>query len=236
MRKRVVVGMVLGFILLSGQLGWCDSQTDEEKVYAVQNRIFHRSHELDLSVGYIADDAFFQVYPIGLGYTFHFNEKIAWEVGRVQYLFNEERSLKKTLEDEFNVTPERFPEPKYMFHSHLVYKPLYGKHAFLNRGIINNEIYFFAGAGMAHYEWQLSTGETTEEDALSLSFGAGLKYYLNKKFCLNFEIRDLMNFREDETENNLYFGLGLGYRFNLAPRKVEEDPTMKKLKRILDED
>ncbi len=236
MCKRVVFGIVMGFILLSGQWAWCDTQTDEEKVYAVQNRIFHRSHELDLSVGYIADDAFFQVYPIGLGYTFHFNERIAWEVGRVQYMFNQERNLKKTLEEEFNVTPERFPEPKYMYHSHLVYKPLYGKHAFLNRGIINNEIYLFAGAGMAHYEWQLSTGETQEEDAMSISFGAGLKYYLNKSFCLNFEIRELMNFREDETENNLYFGLGLGYRFNLAPRKVEEDPTMKKLKRILDED
>ena len=36
------------------------------------------------------------------------------------------------------------------------------------------------------------------------------------------EVRDLMNFREDETQNNLYFGLTLGYRFNLAPRKVEE--------------
>ncbi len=236
MRKNVLMGVVVSIIVLSGQWAWCDTQTDEEKVYAVQNRIFHRSHELDLSVGYISDDAFFQVYPISLGYTFHFNELFAWEVARVQYMFNEERDLKKTLENEFNVTPERFPEPKYMIHSHLVFKPLYGKHAFLNHGVINNEIYLFAGAGTAHYEFQLSTGESQEEDALSLSFGMGLKYHFNKKICMNFEIRDLVNFREAETENNLYFGLGVGYRFNLAPRKVEEDPTMKKLKRILDEE
>lgn len=236
MCKRLLVSMLMGFILLTGQPGWCDSPKDEEKVYAIQNRVFHRSHELDLSVGYIADDDFFHVYPIGLGYTYHFNEKIAWEVARVQYMFNQDKELKSTLENEFNVTPERFPEQTYSYHSHLVYKPLYGKHTWLNRGIINNEIYFFAGAGMVHYEWRQSYGAAETEDALSLSFGAGLKYFLNEKFCLNVEIRDLVNLREDDTENNLFFGAGLGYRFNLAPRKVEEDPSMKKLKRILDED
>ncbi len=227
--------MVLGFILFGATCGWCDTQTDEQKVYAIQERIFHRNHELDLSVGYIADDDFFHVYPIALGYTFHFNERIAWEVARLQYNVNQDKDLKSTLEDEFNVTPERFPEQKYSYHTHFVYKPLYGKHAWLNRSIINNEIYFFAGAGMVHYEWNRSFGESDQEDALSLSFGAGLKYFLNPKFCLNFEIRDLVNFREDDTENNLFFGVGLGYRFNLAPRKVEEDPSMKKLKSILND-
>lgn len=235
MGKRGLVALVLGVILLGVQCGWCDAQTDEEKVHAIQNRIFHRNHELDLSLGYIADDDFFHVYPISLGYTFHFNERIAWEVARLQYNINQDKDLKETLENEFNVTPERFPEQKYSYHTHFVYKPLYGKHAWLNRGIINNEIYFFAGAGMVHYEWQRSFGESDQEDAISLSLGAGLKYFLNKKFCLNFEIRDLVNFREDDTENNLFFGVGLGYRFNLAPRKAEEDPSLKKLKSILDE-
>jgi outer membrane beta-barrel protein len=151
-------------------------------------------------------------------------------------MFNEEKDLKDTLRDEFNVQPERFPEQQYMLHSHFVYKPLYGKHAFMNRGIINNEIYFFAGPGIVHYEWEYSYGEPTTEDAFSISFGAGLKYFLSRKWCLNIEIRDLVNIREDETENNIYFGVGVGYRFNMAPRKVEEDPTMKKLKRILKDD
>lgn len=235
MFKKVVSIMVLSVILLSGQLGWCDTQTGEQEVYAVQNRIFHRTHEIDLSIGYIADDAFYQVYPISLGYTYHLTEKLGWEVGRFQYMINTERNLKEDLEDQFNVTPERFPEPIYMFHSHLVYKPLYGKHAWLNKSVINNEIYLLAGGGVAYYEWEESYGEGKDETAFSLSLGAGLRYFLNKKFCLNFEIRHLSNFREDETETNLYFGGGLGYRFNLAPRKVEEDPSMKKLKRILDE-
>jgi len=233
MGKRVLVATLLGMILMTANPGWCE---DEENVQAIQNRIFHRSHELDLSLGYIADDDFFHPYPIGLGYTYHFSETIAWEVARVEYLFNTDKDLKTKLENEFNVTPERFPEQKYSAYSHFIYKPLYGKHAFLNRSVINNEIYFLVGGGMVNYEWQHSTGETETENVFSLSFGAGLKYFLSERFCLNFEIRDLVNFREDNTENNLYFGVALGYRFNLAPRKVEEDDSMKKLKRILNDE
>lgn len=235
MIDKVLAGFVAAVFLLSANSGWCDSQTDEEKVYAVQNRVFHRNHQLDLSVGYIADDDFFHVYPVSLGYTFHFGQHFSWEVGRFGYNYNQDKDLKETLETEFGAQPERFPEQMYMYHSHLVFKPLYGKHAMLNRGIINNEIYFFAGGGVVHYEWDYSDGRTESEDAMSISFGTGMRFFLNQKFCLNIEIRDLVNLREDDTENNIYFGAGMGYRFNLAPRKVEEDPTVKKLKKILEE-
>lgn len=236
MIHKVMAGFVAALILLSGSTAWCDTSTDqEEKVYAVQNRIFHRNHELDLSLGYIADDDFFNVYPISLGYTYHFGEKYSWEVARIGYMFNRDKDLKETLENEFGAQPERFPEQKYMLHSHLVYKPLYGKHAILNRGIINDEVYLFLGAGIVHYEWNYSTGETDSEDAPSISAGIGVRVFLSEKLCLNGEIRHLMNFRDEDTENNIYFGVGLGYRFNLAPRKVVEDPTVEKLKKILEE-
>lgn len=236
MSKSVFVSLMLGVFLLTGQLGWCEEKKDKEEVYAIQNRVFHRNHELDLSLGNVLDDDFFHVYPIGLGYLYHFNERYAWEVARVLYHFNEAKELKSTLENEFNVTPERFPEQKYSYFSHFVYKPLYGKHAFLNRSIINSEFIFFAGLGMIHYEWQRSFGESETEDAMALSFGLGWKYFINDKLCLNIELRDVVSFRQDDTEYYPAFGIGLGYRFNLAPRKVEEDPSMKKLKRILDED
>ena len=208
MKRTVVVGLMLGVILLSGQMGWCDTQNDESRVYAVQNRVFHRSHEIDLDAGYIADDDFFHVYPLGIGYTFNFSDHFSWEVLRAQYMFNVDKDLKETLQHQFNAQPEEFAEQKYMYHTHFMYKPLYGKHAFMNRSVINNEIYFFAGPGVVHYEWDYSSGESRTEDALSLSLGAGLKYYMSKRVCLNFEIRDLVNFRENDTENNIYFGTG----------------------------
>ena len=213
-----------------------EQKEGEEKVYAVQNRIFHRNHEIDLYGGYFTGDDFYQAYPLGIGYTYHFNNHFSWEVARAQYNFNMEKDLKSNLEDNFGITPEYFPEPKYMLHSHLVFQPLYGKSALMNRWIANNEIYVFGGAGIANYEWQYSTGETYTENAISFSFGGGLRYFISKKFCVKFEIRDLVTLREDATQNNLYFGVGVGYRFNFRPRKADDDPTAQKMKQILNEE
>ena len=236
MKKYIISALVFTLIIASGFTAWCDETEDEEKVFAVQNRIFHSNNEIDLSIGYIADDDFYHVYPVGVGYTWHLNDHFSWEVARLSYMFNENKDLKNKLESEFDATPEKFPQQKYMWHTHLVYRPLYGKSAYMNRWLVNNEIYFFAGPGQVTYEWEYSTGKTEEENAWSMSLGAGMRFFLSKRFCLNLEVRDLMHYREDETINNIYFGVSLGYRFNLAPRREPEDPTVKKLKQILDEE
>lgn len=216
--------------------GWCEDQDTEEEVFAVQNRVFHKNHEIALSLGYIADDEFFMVYPISVGYTYHLNDKWSWEIGRLQYFFNKDRGLKGTLEDPpFNAQAEFFNEPKYMLNTHLVFRPLYGKSAVMNKRVVNHETYLFAGPGLTGYEKTFSTGETETEDVINLSFGAGFKYFLNPKWCLNVEVRDIISFRDNDTENNVYFGVGVGFRFNMAPRKVQEDPTLKKLDKILSE-
>jgi outer membrane beta-barrel protein len=217
-------------------MGWCEDQNEEEKVYAVQNKVFHRYHEIDFLAGYGADDDFFHLYPLGVGYTYHFNEHVSWEVARVQYVLTQDKDLKKTLELEFEVQPQQFSEPKYMVHTHAVFKPLYGKSALLNRGIVNHEVYLLAGGGVVQYEWNQSSGESRSESAFSVSLGAGMRYFLSDQFCINFEIRDLINFKEDDTENNVMLGASFGLRFNLGARRVEEDQSMKRLKRILDED
>jgi outer membrane beta-barrel protein len=228
------VGLILTLLLLiNPTLAFCQS-VDEEKVTAIQNRIFFRHHELGISGGYIADDDFFHVYPLSGSYTFNYNELLSLEVFRIQYMFTQEKDLREELLA-LGVEPSRYPEQKYALHSHLIIKPLYGKAAFFNRGIVNHETYFFVGGGATRYEWIRSYGENETEDAPSLSFGGGMKFFLNEKFCLNFEVRDVMNFREDATKNNVFFGVGLGFRFDLLPRKTEEDPTLQKLKKILDE-
>ena len=235
-RKLIWISVFAGILVFFVKMGWCEDQDDEEKVYAVQNKVFHRYHEIDILTGYGADDDFFHLYPIGGGYTYHLNEHFSWEAVRAQYFLTQDKDLKNTLAQEFDVQPQSFPEPKYMIHSHITFKPLYGKDAVLNRGVINHEIYFFGGGGLVHNEWQYSTGEKKTENAFSVSLGAGMRYFLSERFCINFEIRDLVHFRENDTENNVMFGFSFGYRFNLGPRKVEEDQTMKRLKRILDED
>ena len=82
----------------------------------------------------------------------------------------------------------------------------------------------------------LRNNDSTGEMVPSASFGIGNKYFINEKFCLNFEIRDIMNFFSDGMENRIYVGMGLGYRFNLKPRKVEKDETFEKLNRYLEKE
>jgi hypothetical protein len=51
---------------------------------------------------------------------------------------------------------------------------------------------------------------------------------------MTLEIRDLINMKKDNTENNVYFGLGLSFQFNLFPGKSEQDETVDKLKGYLE--
>ena len=236
MYRKLFIVFALIAMCCGAQSGWCDEQDTEEKVFAVQNRVFHKNHEIALSIGYIPDDEFFMVYPVSVGYTYHLNDKFSWEVGRLQYFLNKDRGLKQTLQDPpFNAQAEFFNEPKYMLNTHLIFRPLYGKSAVLNKRVVNHETYLFAGPGLTGYERTFSTGETETEDVINLSFGAGFKYFLNEQWCLNVEVRDIISFRDNDTENNVYFGVGVGWRFNMAPRKVQEDPTLKKLDKILSE-
>ncbi|MFH0926562.1 MAG: outer membrane beta-barrel domain-containing protein [bacterium] len=228
----ILVFMSVFFFLTEAYAKSEDINDPENKyhVYAIQEKIFHYSHELGLNFGYFPDDDFYELYPVSGSYIFHFNDQLAWEVVRGTYIINKEKTLRKDLRDKFNIVPTEFSKMIYMFHSHVILKPFYGKEAVFNRGIINNETYFFAGMGMVSYETKAGT---LKESVPSLSFGMGLKYFISRHLSLNFEIRDLENFREDRNENNLSVGMGAGFRFNLAPRKTEEDSTLKLLKQYL---
>jgi outer membrane beta-barrel protein len=227
----------LAFLMSVFFPGACFTQDKggEEKVFAVQERIFHRDHELSFCFGYIPDDDFYSVFPVGIGYTYHFNDFLAWEVARGQYLVTQEKHLKKTLEGDYGVTPSEFLEPQYMVHSNLMIKPFYGKESIWNRSIINQESYFLLGGGIVNYKKRYSFGTSGSETAPSLCFGYGVKYFLSKSLAMNLELRDLVNFKKEKTENNVDLGMSLSYRFNLSPRKTEQDETVDKLKQLLEE-
>jgi outer membrane beta-barrel protein len=234
MNKKLII--CLAFLLTIILPGICRSQEKggEEKVFAVQERVFHRSHELSFCFGFIPDDDYFNTFPVGIGYTYHYSDFLAWEVVRGQYLVTQEKKLKKTLEDDYGVTPSEFLEPKYMVHSNIMIKPFYGKESIWNRGIINQESYFLIGGGVVSYEKKYSYGGTGTEIAPSLCLGYGVKYFLSKSICMNLEIRDLVNFKSGDTENNVDLGMSVSYRFNLSPRKTEQDETADKLKKYLE--
>jgi len=233
MKKRCICLLIFFLTFSSTPPGYAAEPDGEEKVFAVQNKIFHRYHEIGISAGYIADDDFYNVYPVSLNYTFNYNEHISWEIFNARWNITRDKDIRKDLEEQFGVTPTEFTEPRYYIHSNVILKPFYGKDAVFNRGIINRESYLLGGAGIVSYERKFSDGRADIENALSLSIGWGTKYFLNEKLCLNLEIRDFVNFKSDNSENVIYVGIGLGYRFNLSARKTEKDKTVEKLENYL---
>lgn len=233
MKRKITILMMMIVMLGSPMPGLCQEEDPRDPVFAIQNRIFHKSHELGIPLGYIPDDDFYQVFPVGVSYTYNFNENWSWEVARGLYFLNQEKDLKNNLEAEFGVTPSEFSEPKYMIHSSIVMKPFYGKEALWNKGIINKESYFLLGGGIVNYERQYSYGDPSTENALSVNLGYGSRYFISDSLCLNLEIRDMITFKDDKTENNIFVGVTFGFRFNLSPRKAERDQTIDKMKTYL---
>jgi outer membrane beta-barrel protein len=220
--RQLAVGLLLCLTLSVPVVARAEDKG--EKVFAIQERIFDRFHEVTFLGGYIPDDDFHRAFPLGASYTLNFNENLAWEVVRAQWVLNVQKDLRRDLESEFGVAPSTFDRIQYTLHSNVVLKPTYGKDAYWNRWVVNHETYVLAGAGVTGYERELSAGGSDTETAFSLSFGLGRRYFLSGSTCLNLEIRDLLNFKKDKIQNNVYLGLGLGLRFNLSPRKAPKSP------------
>jgi outer membrane beta-barrel protein len=233
MKKQIIPYVLVFLACLGARNGFCRDEEKTEEVSAVQERIFFKYHEIDLGIGYIGDDDFYNVFPIGMRYIFNFNDHIAWNVADAQLMINHEKDLKKDLEKDFGAAPSQFSELKFAIHSNFIIKPLYGKDVFGSHRVINHETYLFLGGGVTSYERKYSNGNTDSEVAPSLSFGIGKKIFIGEKLCVFAELKDWVNFREKDLENNFWFSLSLGFRFNLSPRKTNDDATVEKLDKYL---
>lgn len=220
-------------VLLGATPALAQPGEEPEQVFAIQNRIFDRDHEIRLDLGFIPNDDFYYGYPVGLSYTFNYNENLAWEVIRGQWFFNVEKSIKTDIENDFGVTPSHFDEMDYSLHTSLVLKPSYGKDALWNRKVINHETFAAAGVGLVSYTRHYSFGADGSELAPSIAFGLGRKYFINDKYAINLEFRDFINFKSAGAENIVYLGVGICYRFNMTPRRGPEENSVDSFRRYL---
>ena len=58
------ITLILAIVLLGLPNGFCADTLDDESVTAIQNRIFFRNYEIDLGIGYIPDDDFYELLPV----------------------------------------------------------------------------------------------------------------------------------------------------------------------------
>ncbi len=179
------------------------------KLYAVQNRKYVQGHEFLIGLGTVPMDAFYKGITGTFAYAYHFSDMWAWEIASGTYSLNVDTSLRDELENNFGVRPTRFPELQFFVGSNIIFKPLYGKFAFLNDSLMYAELYLTAGPSVANYE---NAGVF-----IGLNVGGGARLYLTKNFSIRFENRYYQFISAEtfqDTESELFLQVGIGLNIN----------------------
>ena len=119
--------------------------------------------------------------------------------------------------------------------SNFIIKPTYGKDSVWNKWIVNHETFIALGMGIANYEQQRSYGGPESESSIMANVGIGRKYFVGENTNVSLELRHMTIFKSDDTENNLYLGIGFNYRFDMFSGVKNTDDSTSSLYKYLDE-
>jgi len=184
------------------------------ELYSIEKRDLLGSHEISAGLGCLPMDAFVKGLTLQGSYAYHFNHLIGWELIGGLWSFNFETDLKTVLKDEFDVQPTELGELRWIIHSNVMIRPLYGKFSLLNDKLIAGEMFFTAGYALGGFTAALPSG---------INAGAGLRMFIGRYFSVRFDIRDylfLPNFTS--VDNHLFLGLGIGLTFGFSDEQEEE--------------
>lgn len=170
-------------------------ETDE--LPAVQNRRYQLHHEFQVGGGVLPIDPYTKGYHVTGGYTFHIDHLWAIE-GLFSWVFNVSSSLRDKLEGNFGEPASKFVKTEYFGMLGALFKPLYGKLAFLNDTQVYGEVFLSTYAVFA----QLNGGEKTDEEtsgrgrrfAVGVAPGVGIRGFVSRYFSLRFDINWMVLF------------------------------------------
>ncbi|HEY3355965.1 MAG TPA: outer membrane beta-barrel domain-containing protein [Polyangia bacterium] len=203
-----------------GGQGPATALSEDGAVTAIQNRKHVLRHELTLAVGTIPIDAYYKGLTGTGQYTFHFGPSWAWEIVSFTYSQNFWTTLRKDLEYNWRAPgAPKIPEMQFFGDSNLVWKPLYGKLAYLNRSLVYGELYWVIGAAGARYT---ETGNYIGADT-----GLGFRVHMSEHFSARLDLRyyrfqQLHRFTKNDNNDNLLL-VQLGISLNLGGTGVSRD-------------
>jgi len=163
---------------------WCAFAQIEElenpgMVKAVQTRPYRLKHELNLTVGALPLDAFYQGLQLQAGYTFHFSDYFAWEVGRGAFVYRAQTGFRDELERKFGVLPTATEQVEYFVGSDVLFSPLNGKLALENRAILFAQLFFVGG---------LTVMKFTNAFRPALIVGGGLRVFASQLVSFRLQV------------------------------------------------
>lgn len=177
---------------------------------AIQNRKHVLKSELAVAIGTLPVDALYKGLTATGSFTFHFSNNWAWEIFHVGYSKNFWTSLRRDLEENWRnpSSPQVIPEIMLFGDTNLVFKPFYGKLAYLNRSLVYGEFYLAAGPAVAWYD--------VDKDRLSIGadVGFGFRVHLTPYWSVRFDVRyyrfqSLEKPKETRGDDVLFLSLGM---------------------------
>lgn len=157
-----------------------DDELNSGRVIAVEDRPYRMVHEFTVSAGVLPVDALYTGLSIGGSYTLHLSDIWAWEAISFHYSANVDTGLDVKLADRWSVAPTSNPELQYMFGTHAVLTPLFGKLSVFNDSIIYASTFFALGGGIVRF----SDGFRPQG-----SFGPGVRLFFGQAVSTRLDIR-----------------------------------------------
>jgi outer membrane beta-barrel protein len=175
----------------------------------VQNRKHVMSHELSLGVGTVPIDPYYKGLTGTFSYTVH-GTNWGWEVVSFTYARDFWTSLRDDLEHNWRQPGSpKVPEMQFLGDSNLVWKPLYGKLAYLNRSLLYGEFYAVLGAAGAKY--------TETNYYVGGDVGFGFRVHLSERISTRLDFRYYRFQRlEKAADNDNVLFINLGLSLNLG--------------------
>lgn len=193
-----------------------------EKIPVMQNRKHELQHEIAFAVGTLPTDAYFKGLTVGVGYTLHLTEDLAWEIVNFNYSFDFDSHVKQqvlTLAVPKPGQPLTFPQINWFAATHLVVKPLYGKEALFNTSVVHMEVYFMLGPAIVS---QLSCsaecpGFSDATYSFGLDVGIGLRLHLTQVTSVRIDLGDLIYAVQQSPKQALRLSAAIAFNLGAGP-------------------
>lgn len=204
---------LLILLLFSPSAGRADELSEEadpsDAVYAVQRRRLLTRHEFNISFGVLPLDALHVGLTPGVGYTYHFNSLIGWQIGHFRYNVNIDTSTIAELSRLYMAQPATVRAPVQMLvDSNVLFKILSGK-AVLGGGVLaGGEVAIVAGPAISIL--------TTQQVQFGANLGLSMRALLNRWFSANLDVRfyETLGFRPAFTTTEV-LDVSIGASLNL---------------------
>jgi outer membrane beta-barrel protein len=187
---------VVVLFLPSLALAQAEAPGSSKGVYAIQEREYSLDHEFTLGVGVLPLDPYYKGYAVQVGYTFHFSDSFAWQIGRFTYTcavsqvcFDVDTSLKQQLLTQYGqaASDPHFAEVEWMAGSDLMWSPIYGKWTLLNRTVVHFEGFGVIGLSLVDLSNQ-GSGNLPIKPGLNV--GLGMRVFYSKKVSFRIDLTD----------------------------------------------